>query len=604
MLSGMEIISGTKGTILSLRSDNPIKCTVSNPAKALVRIVIPGCVYGLEEFSYSKFGKESPVASIIAVEKKDGSAIVLTVTLKEAIGDVPAVKIKNRDTYILLSRNAGNAYSWKAVSVPKPAAVVTKEDQGELKAVSVEENSYNSTEDKTVNSSIGKLIDIAMVCREQVCRVNFKFSGNVLKDVYRNHDSLICTFSKVENGLVKKSFDLFPQTVYRKVLLSENKKDKKVIAKVIIDTAAYQAMVNIVFEDSSQFTVMALNKESSYNAFWNAHSGAVWEHELTHVKPFEVDLRKLGERAEKDAAVNIPDGPVFRIGDFYSGPSEGKIEQIEIAGNGVEEKQQSDATAAGKSAEVTQNTPGEDSLHKSKLEGSDMVVINADEVNIRRGPSVNSPAIAKAMRGMTAFRKKTANNWTQITLNGSTGWINNRFVLSPEIVGEEKENQIDPVVESSLFQLQKKEGSTTNLSSFSVPNDSIAIQKVSQLLRDDIVFSDENEVLNNVIRYTQKGRDPFIPLLRDSLLQRGKASIEQLSLVGVLIDGREKVALFEDRGRKNFAVTLRESDAVENGKLLKIFPDRVVFLLTEFGISRSFTLHLKNSDTDQEARAR
>ncbi len=111
-------------------------------------------------------------------------------------------------------------------------------------------------------------------------------------------------------------------------------------------------------------------------------------------------------------------------------------------------------------------------------------------------------------------------------------------------------------------------------------------------------------MLNNVIRYTQKGRDPFIPLLRDSLLQRGKASIEQLSLVGVLIDGREKVALFEDRGRKNFAVTLRESDAVENGKLLKIFPDRVVFLLTEFGISRSFTLHLKNSDTDQEARAR
>lgn len=606
VLSGMEIISGARGTILSLRSDNPINCNVSTPVKNLVKIVIPGCVYGLEDFTYSKFENESPVTSIVAVEKKDGSGIVLTVSLKNTVGVLPVVKTKDRDTYIMISRNAGNTFSWKAASVLKPATVVTEKEPGEKK-VNTQEVLRESAGDNGVGSSAGRLIDIAMVYRERVCRINFKFSGNVTKNVYRNRDSLICIFTGAENGLKKKSFDLFPSTVYRKVLLSENKKEKKVIAKVIIDSAAFQSMVNIVFEDSSLLTVMALNNESSYNAFWSAHSGAVWEHELTYVKPFEVDLKKLGERAEKDVAVNFPDGPVFRVGDFYSGPPEKKIMAGELVENSIKENREGETTASGVAAEITQNTHKTDLLNESKPDGSDMVVINADEVNIRRRPSVNSPAIAKAMKGMRASRKTTDSDWTQITIygSGSTGWIKSQFLLSPENVREEKNGEIGPVAQTGSFQLQKKEGSIQkNLNSFAVPNDSIAIQKVSQLLIDDIVLREENEALNNVINYKRKGRDPFMPLIRDSLLQRGKASLEQLLLVGVLIDGGEKVALFEDRSNKKFALTLRESDAVENGKLLKIFPDRVVFLLTEFGISRSFTLHLKKSNMDQEARAR
>ncbi|MBN1604666.1 MAG: hypothetical protein JW915_23860 [Chitinispirillaceae bacterium] len=605
VLSGMELISGSRGTILSLRSDNPINCIVSTPAKTLVKIVIPGCVYGLEDFSYSKFENESPVNSIMAVEKKDGSGIVLTVSLKSNVGDLPVVKIKDRDTYILISKSAGNTFSWKAASVLKPVKVVTKREQGEKNVVNAKDVSRDSAGDKGEKNSTGRLIDIAMVYREQVCRINFKFSGNVAKDVYRNRDSLICMFSGAENGMEKKSFDLFPQTVYRKVLLLENKKEKKVIAKVIIDSAAFQSIVNIVFEDSSLLTIMALNKESSYNAFWNAHSGTIWEHELTYVKPFEVDLKKLRERAEKDVGVNFPDGPVFRVGDFYSGPPEKKIKQSELVENSIKQNQEGEDTASGNAAEITQNTLRTDLLNELNPDDSDKVVINADEVNIRRRPTVNSPAIAKAMKGMRALRKKTDSDWTQVTINGSTGWIKNQFILSPETVREEKKAEIDPVAQTGSFRLHKNEGNIqTSLSSFAASHDSIAIQKVSQLLIDDIVLREESDALNDVIHYKQNGRDPFIPLIKDSLLQRGKASLEQLLLVGVLIDGGEKVALFEDKGNKKFALTLRESDAVENGKLLKIFPDRVVFLLTEFGISRSFTLHLKNSNMDQEARAR
>jgi hypothetical protein len=350
---------------------------------------------------------------------------------------------------------------------------------------------------------------------------------------------------------------------------------------------------------------MALNKESSYNAFWNAHSGVVWEHELLFVKPYEIDLKKLGERAEKDVAVNLTNGPVFSIGEFYSGSAEKEPGQSEITKNIAEEKITAEESPAARDMPgIIQNAEKTDTIPDLKPNAADKVVINADDVNIRRQPSVSSPAIAKAMRGMSATRHQSTSAWTQITLNGSKGWINSKFIGIPESFAEENPSENVQTVQNVNFQVQKNEGST-NVNQYSVPNDSIAIQKVSQQMTEDIVFRDDGkEGIGNVIRYNQQGRDPFMPLHKDSLLQRGKASIEQILLVGVLIDGNEKVALFEDKRNKKYAVTLRESDAVENGKVLKIFQDRVVFLLTEFGISRSFTLHLKNSNTDQEARVR
>jgi uncharacterized protein YgiM (DUF1202 family) len=362
----------------------------------------------------------------------------------------------------------------------------------------------------------------------------------------------------------------------------------------------------MVYGDSSLFTIMALNGKSSYNAFWSAQVGIEWEHELPFVAPYEIDLQKMGERAEKDVAVNLTNGPVFRVGEFFSEASTNETKPKDD-GRELTARDTLDTTSVKPQvSEINQTIVDKAPEAEMNSVHDDSVMITADDVNIRQQPSVKSIAIAKGMKGMVAIRKESRESWTNITLNGgATGWINSKFIEKPITIMEEK-----PLVPNQTVLAEEVSGQRgdrqleLNSELYKMSNDSIAIQKVSQQIADDIIFRDEQDGIGKVVRYNQQGRDPFKPLYRDSLARTGKAPIDQLFLVGVLIDGNEKVALLEDKRNKKCAFTLRESDAVENGKVLKIFSDRVVFLLTEFGISRSFTLHFKNQNTDQEARVR
>lgn len=113
----------------------------------------------------------------------------------------------------------------------------------------------------------------------------------------------------------------------------------------------------------------------------------------------------------------------------------------------------------------------------------------------------------------------------------------------------------------------------------------------------------QTELEKHIVRYHSSGRDPFRPLFHDSLGSYGKPDVASLKLVGILYDNSDRMALFEDVRNQNKPYIIRENDGVENGKLLKIYKNKVVFLIDEYGISHSFTLQLKNS-SEQEVRIR
>jgi hypothetical protein len=587
--------------ILTLKSDNPINCQAS-VSKSVIKIRISGCVYGLKDFSFLKFDKQSPVASVVATEKENGSRLELIITMKGQVDESPLIKNKGTDTYVLLSKISGESFNWKAASVlnvqDRPSEQTARGQTIVSEKKAIANNSVRT-------DSTYKLLDISMIYREQVCRINLKFNGCVKGRIYRNRDSLVCIFANTRNGLEKNIFDLTPSTVYRKIVLSEKVTDRCLVASIHIDTTAYQSFVNMIYEDSSLFTIMALNKKSSYNAFWSAQTGIEWEHELPFVAPYEIDLQKMGKRAEKDVAVNLTSGPVFRVGEFLSEVPSTEPKQMDVSREQTPKDALDTTIAKPQISEIAQTIVEKTPETEMKSVQVDSVIITADDVNIRQQPSVKSLAIAKGMKGMVVIRIESRENWTNIALNGTPGWVNSKFIEKPVTIVDEKPSLPDQTVLAEQLPGQRGDRQLElNSELYKVSNDSIAIQKVSQQIADDIIFRDENDGIDKVIRYNQQGRDPFKPLCRDSLVRSGKAAIDQLLLVGVLIDGNEKVALLEDKENKKCAFTLRESDAVENGKVLKIFPDRVVFLLTEFGISRSFTLHFKNQDTDQEVRVR
>jgi hypothetical protein len=98
-----------------------------------------------------------------------------------------------------------------------------------------------------------------------------------------------------------------------------------------------------------------------------------------------------------------------------------------------------------------------------------------------------------------------------------------------------------------------------------------------------------------LVKYKVFGRDPFVPLIRDTATT-ALPSVENLKLVGVLEDARERIALVEDFKNGNRAFALRTNDPVAQGKVLRVHRDKVVFLIRDFEVSHSYTLGLSNTD--------
>ena len=66
-----------------------------------------------------------------------------------------------------------------------------------------------------------------------------------------------------------------------------------------------------------------------------------------------------------------------------------------------------------------------------------------------------------------------------------------------------------------------------------------------------------------------------------------------MRVVGIIASPTRPMAVLEHTSQPGLSVALREGDAIQNGRVLKIERDRVVFLLEEFGVSRQFALKLQ-----------
>jgi hypothetical protein len=121
------------------------------------------------------------------------------------------------------------------------------------------------------------------------------------------------------------------------------------------------------------------------------------------------------------------------------------------------------------------------------------------------------------------------------------------------------------------------------------------------------VFHDSEpgrSVPDGLVRYKVFGRDPFVPLVKDPDAISELPRVENLRLVGVLEDTRERIALLEDFTNNNRAYALRVNDLVEYGKVLRVHRDKVVFLIRDFDVSRSYTLGITRDAQGGNVRRR
>lgn len=103
----------------------------------------------------------------------------------------------------------------------------------------------------------------------------------------------------------------------------------------------------------------------------------------------------------------------------------------------------------------------------------------------------------------------------------------------------------------------------------------------------------QEELKNRVVYNTFGIRDPFIPLEPDDV--EGGLNIDQMRVVGIIYSPTRPMAVLEHVTQSGLSVALREGDAIQNGRVIKILRDQVVFVLEEFGVTRQFTLKLQVS---------
>lgn len=119
----------------------------------------------------------------------------------------------------------------------------------------------------------------------------------------------------------------------------------------------------------------------------------------------------------------------------------------------------------------------------------------------------------------------------------------------------------------------------------------------AKLAQEKLAAEDEKKRIEpeeNRIAYNSYGRrDPFIPV------EQGAADngidIDQMKVVGIIWQASQPMAVLEHNREAGVSFTVKEGDPVHNGRVSRISRDAVTFDISEYGISRSYSLKLVTS---------
>jgi hypothetical protein len=96
------------------------------------------------------------------------------------------------------------------------------------------------------------------------------------------------------------------------------------------------------------------------------------------------------------------------------------------------------------------------------------------------------------------------------------------------------------------------------------------------------------------VTYNSYGRrDPFIPV--DQSAADNGIDIDQMKVVGIIWQSSEPMAVLEHTHEANVSYTVKQGDPIHNGRVGKITREAVTFDISEYGISRSYSLKLVSS---------
>ena len=574
VVSDLSIIAGERGVAVSITSDGPFKATFSGNGKT-ARMLLSGCVYGLSEFSYSDFPPASPIRSITAREISSGTTDISVVLKQSLTLPVKAVQKKNQ-WMALLSENAVSQYKWSAATAAPPA----KQTAEEAPVPSATAATAQPREEKPAAG--GTLRNIRLLQRGQICELAFEFDKEVTSSIRKKGNTVVFTAENITNGTGSNLLTLPARSVFRKIAITQRGVAGAPLLNTVItiDTALAESNFNVAFTRGTVLSFFLMQRKQQKATLWTSGHGLAWNYQFYDVPSYNIDLETIGSKARRDAQQQLSPNQTFAIKETPARPKQ-------TADTPQPETVPADDTPAPPPPEVV----------IAPEETTATMVVITDRVNIRGTPSLKGNITGKLQQGDTVYVVNTSDKWYKIHSKEARGFIFSSLVRSvdmaiavPSTIAINNNSPEVSATPSAPATPSVTQVSTTVSSDSPLPSPSPSVNS-----RDEV-----NSKAKKGIRYTGVGRDPFEPIVPSSVSASGLPFAENLHLVGILYDDADRIALCEDTHNDNQPFALREHDAVEKGKVLKIYQDKVVFLITEFGISRSFTLQLSKATDEQE----
>lgn len=572
VLTELSVIGSNRGVAVTIQSDGTIETDFFKSGEKVVIAVVKNCMYGLKSFVYDKFSVDDPVKKIEITENAKKSEIEIRFFLQYPAESTIKRYFRENRWIALLSGSPSPDFRWNA------SEFTSSMNEYPAKAHAV----------KTDTLAGPKLKNMRIIRRERTCELAFEFDTIVESKLLRKNDSLIISFKNSGREGVTDGFEIPAGTLYKKIeLVDRVSAGGRSLDVIILMDDTYSTLNNgVMYKKGKIISLYATHNGKSKSVVWTAKNGSMWEFDFFDPQIYGFDTTSLKKRATSDLQKELPLASVFSV--------QGKKLQLDVNGTVDTIINQIDVAA--------------DSQSKIPLIEHEPMIVIADSVNLREKPSSQSNIITKVRMGLKCKYLNEQAGWVKIEYQNVQGWLSKRYIIDSsqvsvaqwELINRKTSPVVVDVPPNDYNQVQsEKKDSMLKVKAVTSVN-TIDIPVVNE--NSDAITSKNNSNSNtrSIIRYNKFGRDPFLPLASNGMDVDGP-SVENMKLVGILYDYNDQIALFED-SKNNRPFALREKDMVGNGKLLKIFKDKVVFLITEYGISRSYTFHLANSLNMREIR--
>jgi len=203
--------------------------------------------------------------------------------------------------------------------------------------------------------------------------------------------------------------------------------------------------------------------------------------------------------------------------------------------------------------------------------GSRDLIVVEENCIMREAPSEVANSLVQLKFGDHLQSLDLTGLYYKVKYNEVTGYVNRRMVSYPDELSHVQTEKLLQLVNS-----QKAALASAKAAGIPEGGDSLSVD-----------FEDPDA---DRITYSSLGRrDPFIEL--KGVVNEG-INIDGVELVGIIWESEVPMVVLTDSRNPGVSYTLKEGDSILNGKVLKITQDEVMFLISEFGVSRRYTMTL------------